>query len=125
MDLFYSPDPTQSKTSLVPPLANLPKSQYDKVIVTTFSNADSDDILKIILTSLKPNGKVVFLEHSSVDGADLVERLKLNGFQNPTKADHNGKYDAQDSLPEPTRQYLCNLFQESWRPSPTMRLGQQ
>lgn len=70
--------------------AALPKSQFDKVIVTTFGATDFDDILKIILNALKPNGKVVFLEVSAAEGANPTEVLKLNGFQNPTVTSQNG-----------------------------------
>lgn len=62
------------------------------MIVTTFVGADSDDILKIILATLKPNGKAIFLEHSpAADGTDPLEQLRLSGFQNATKTAQNGK----------------------------------
>lgn len=93
---FSSPSSTRNyplTDAFSPPAATLPKSKYDKVIVTTF-NADSEDNLKIILACLKPNGKVVFLDHSTADGAesDAVEKLKLTGFQNPTQTAANGGY---------------------------------
>lgn len=55
------------------------------MIVSTFGGDEFDATLKIILGSLKPNGKAIFLE-SSGSVEDPTEQLKLNGFQNPTKA---------------------------------------
>lgn len=68
-------------------VANLPKSHYDKVIVTTFGDG-YDEILKVILASLKPNGKTIFLETSTE--SNPLEQLKLSGFQNPAKTSQNG-----------------------------------
>lgn len=59
------------------------------MFATAFGGADYDEILKIILNSLKPNGKAVFLEGSDAP-PDAFEQLKLSGFQNPTRTPGNG-----------------------------------
>lgn len=74
--------------------ANLPKSQYDKVLVTKYK-AESEEVLKSFLNALKPRGTIIFLQ-CATGSEDVFSALKLTGYQTPNSGPKNGNFNEYD-----------------------------
>ena len=116
------------------------KTYYDKPLILAYSGGkDSDVLLHLALSCLKPNEFEVINSHTTVDAPETVYHIRkvfkrLNELGVKTSIDYHvrpdGKHETMWSLIEnkcmpPTRivRYCCQVLKESGTPNRLCALG--